>query len=295
MQIKQPLSLHGIGKRKNQEDSIYPNVERKTEGFASSEGFGNRLFIVCDGVGGMNKGEVASDLACREFAKSINTVGVAQSHTDSNIQIYLQAFEHTQNAFDKHIAENPETKGMATTLVAVHIHEQGLAVTHCGDSRFYHIRNEKILWQTDDHTVINELIKAGAMTEEEAKDSKRNKISRAIQGNVAQLSKVEKKQKVKPDIHFIKDIQKDDYLFLCSDGVSGSITDTELCDILSTQETNQEKMQTINTLCEANSADNYSAYLIQIDNIKIPKYVIKTKEKSFFTKIKSKFSNFVLK
>jgi len=255
--IKQPFSLNGIGKRKNQEDSIYPNIKRKTEAFAPSKGFGNRLFIVCDGVGGLNKGEIASSLACSEFAKAVQTL----PKFETLAKLYTEAFENTQNAFDKYIENNPETKGMATTLVAVHIHKQGLSVTHCGDSRFYHIRNGKILWQTEDHSVINELIKAGVMTEEEAKDSKRNKISRAIQGNNV--------KKTKPDIHFITDIKKEDYLFLCSDGVSGSITDTELCEILSGRETNQEKMQTINTLCDANSADNYSAYLIQVADVEI--------------------------
>ncbi|MEA3450723.1 MAG: protein phosphatase 2C domain-containing protein [Bacteroidota bacterium] len=277
IKIKQPFALHGIGKRKNQEDNIFPVINKADKN--------TTLFIVCDGVGGMNKGETASDLACREFSKNFKS-SVGHLNVAKEEQI-LQAFENTQNAFDKHIAENPKTKGMATTLVAVHIHEQGLTVTHCGDSRFYHIRNGKILWQTQDHSVINELIKAGVMTEDEAKNSKRNKISRAIQGN--------KLKKTKPDIHFITDIQKNDYLFLCSDGVSGSITDTELCEILSGKETNPEKMQTINTLCEANSADNYSAYLIQIEEVEseIPKHEIKISEKGFFDNVKSKINKLI--
>ena len=247
IQIKQPLSLHKLGKRKNQEDNIFPANNKADKN--------TNLFIVCDGVGGMNKGEIASELACKEFSKNILTL----PKFETLAKLYSQSFENTQNSFDKYISENSESKGMATTLVAVHIHEQGLTVTHCGDSRFYHIRNGKILWQTEDHTVINELIKASVMTAEEAKDSKRNKISRAIQGNNV--------KKTKLDIHFIKKLQKDDYLFLCSDGVSGSVTDTELCEILSTEETNKEKMEIINTLCDANSADNYSSYLIQISEI----------------------------
>ena len=286
IKIKQPLALNEIGKRKNQEDSIYPNL--KSKGFASSEGFGNRLFIVCDGVGGLNKGEVASKLACEKFAENFNISSKSLLPNRKNI---LEAFEHTQNAFNKYIEQDSEAKGMATTLVSVHIHKYGLSITHCGDSRFYHIRNGKILWQTQDHSVINELIKAGVMTEEEAKNSKRNKISRAIQGNNV--------KKTKPDIHFINNLQKDDYLFLCSDGVSGSITDIELCEILSTEESNQENIQTINTLYEANSADNYSAYLVQIDKIENENLKIENenqKEKltsGFLNNIKSRISNFI--
>ncbi len=268
IEIKQPLSLNGIGKRKNQEDSIFPPTTLIQSSLWKNY---TDLFVVCDGVGGQNKGEKASELACGTFFSNISANKVS---TQTSI---MQAFEKTQNAFDEYIAKNPESKGMATTLVAVHIHEKGLTVVHCGDSRFYHIRNGKILWQTEDHTVINELIKAGVMTEEEAKDSKRNKISRAIQGNNV--------KKTKPDIHFIKDIQKDDYLLLCSDGVSGSITDTELCDILSAEDTLLEKMQTINVLCEANSADNYSAYLIQIDDVQPSR-----NEVGFFNSLQSKIN-----
>ena len=115
----------------------------------------------------------------------------------------------------------------------------------------------------------------------------KNKISRAIQGNNV--------RKTKPDIHFIEDVQKNDYLFLCSDGVSGSIDDTELCGILSTVETLQEKMQIINTLGEANSSDNYSAYLIQIDSVESPKQITKTDTNGFFYSIKSKTSKFIKK
>ncbi len=268
IEIKQPLSLNGIGKRKNQEDSIFPPATLIQSSLWKNH---TDLFVVCDGVGGQNKGEIASELACGVF---FSNVPINKISTQTSIK---QAFEKTQNAFDEYIAKNPESKGMATTLVAVHIHEKGLTVIHCGDSRFYHIRNGKILWQTEDHTVINELIKAGVMTEEEAKDSNRNKISRAIQGN--------KTKETKPDIHFIKDIQKDDYLLLCSDGVSGSITDTELCDILSAEETNSEKIQTINILCEANSADNYSAYLIQIEDVQPSR-----NEVGFFNSLQSKIN-----
>ncbi len=275
MRIKQPLSLNEIGKRKNQEDSIYPAKNKAN--------INTNIFIVCDGVGGMNKGEIASELACNVFSE--NLLASVRSYSVSNEKNIMQAFENTQNAFDKHISENSETKGMATTLVSVQLHKQKLSVTHCGDSRFYHIRNGKILWQTEDHTMINELLKTGVITKEEAKESKNNKISRAIQGN--------KVKKTKPDIHFITDIQKDDYLFLCSDGVSGSITDTELCELLSGNDTNQEKIQTINTLCDANSADNYSAYLIQIESTQKIKHEIKITETGFFDNIKSKISNFI--
>lgn len=250
IRIKRPLFIHGLGQRKNQEDSIFPDPIKVS--------LKEKIFIVCDGVGGIDKGEVASDLASREFYKHLSSL--MQGVSLVTPEIIISAFEQTQNSFDKYIEKEPNSKGMATTLVSLVIDDNGITSVHCGDSRFYHIRNDKIIWLSEDHTVINELIKAGVMTEEEAKDSKRNKISRAIQGNSV--------RKTKPDIHKITDVQAGDYFLICSDGISGSITDEELCDTLSSEGSNEAKIDTINTLCEANSADNFTAFLLQIEDIK---------------------------
>ncbi len=144
MKLKTILSLYEKGKRKNQEDFIL--------------NYKNKLFIICDGVGGQKYGELASKLASEEFAKNINNLKLLQKN-----ELYAKSFENTQDAFDKHIAKYPETKEMATTMVALHFNEKNIAIMHCGDSRFYNIREGKILWQTEDHTIINELIKAGVL------------------------------------------------------------------------------------------------------------------------------------
>ncbi len=249
--INEIFALNELGQRENNEDSILPSKENVTTN--------ERLFIVCDGVGGLNKGEVASELASKAFKHGLELKRKEYKTEVSTEDVINDGFEHMQATIDSYIEENPEVRGMGTTLVAVDLHEQGLSVAHCGDSRFYHIREGKILWQTEDHSVLNELLKHGVITPEEAKESRNNKISRAIQGNLV--------KETEADIHFISDVAADDFLFLCSDGVSGSISDDELTDILSGVETTEEKMQTIETLCEANSKDNYSAFLIRIDAV----------------------------
>ncbi len=246
--LHQPLAIHGIGKRENQEDSILPELGKAD--------VSTRIFIVCDGVGGYDKGEVASNLAANEFNKQLNEFARDKIFSSETI---MQAFDATQNAFDLYFEKEPKTKGMATTLVSLLVDSEGVVSVHCGDSRLYHIRAGEILWQSIDHTVINELLKAEVITKEEAEDSKKNKISRAIQGSSV--------KRTKPDIHRITDIQPDDYFLLCSDGIHGSITDNELCDTLSSEQSNEEKIDVINTLCEANSADNFTAFLVQIKEV----------------------------
>ncbi len=260
--LHQPLAIHGIGKRENQEDSILPELGKAD--------VSTKIFIVCDGVGGHDKGEVASNLAANEFNKQLNEFAKENIFSTETI---MQAFDATQNAFDIYFEKEPKAKGMATTLVALLVDNDGIVSVHCGDSRLYHIRNGEILWQSFDHTVINELLKAGVITQEEADDSKKNRISRAIQGTSV--------KKTRPDVHRITDIQANDYFMLCSDGVHGSITDAELCDILSSEQDNEKNIAIINELCEANSADNFTAFLIQVKEVLLNKQEEKEKQRAF--------------
>jgi protein phosphatase len=245
--INKPLFLNEKGKRENNEDSIFPQPGKGTEV--------DKLFIVCDGVGGSTKGEVASRLACDSlsayFSKRQIQVGEAT---------IMEAFDFTQNQFDEYLLHETAARGMGTTLVMMQIHEHGLTVAHCGDSRFYHFRKNRIIWQTFDHSMTNELVRQGLISAEEAAlRPKSNRISRAIQGYSVHKSE--------PDIHFIDDVEPGDLFFLCSDGVWEAFSDAELTDVLSSVQTLNEKMEIIHQICEANSRDNFSAYLIEVDAV----------------------------
>ena len=243
-----PLFLNEKGKRENNEDSIFPLPGNGTAA--------DNLFIVCDGVGGAAKGEVASRLAC-----DLMSAYFSQHQTQTGEAAVLGAFDYTENQFDAYFQKEPAAKGMGTTLVMMLIHEVGLTVAHCGDSRFYHFRKNRIIWQTLDHTMVNELVREGIITPEEAAQRpKSNRIIRAIQGYSV--------QKTKPDIHFISQCEVGDIFFLCSDGVWETFSDSDLADILSSSQTLNEKMEIIHQICEANARDNFSAYLIEIEDIK---------------------------
>jgi protein phosphatase len=247
IRLNPPLFLNEKGKRENNEDSIFP-----MPGKVTAE---DRLFIVCDGVGGAAKGEVASRLACDSLSAYFS-----KHQKQADEAAILEAFDFTQNQFDDYLLKQPAAKGMGTTLVMMLVHELGLTVAHCGDSRFCHFRKNRIIWQTLDHNITNELVRQGVITAEEAASRpKTNRITRAIQGHTV--------QKTKPDIHFISDIEEGDLFFLCSDGILEAVSDADLTDILSSAQTLNEKMEIIHQICEANSRDNFSAYLIEVDAV----------------------------
>lgn len=248
IEIFTPGTIFCQGRRENMEDYLFP-----VQGEASEN---DELFIVCDGMGGHAKGEVASKLACETFA------GYLKPHLSEEIteRLLSDAFDHVQTTFDQFISGNPESKGMGTTVVFAILNSNGVAVLHCGDSRLYHFRKSELIWKTTDHTLVNEWLRQGLVTKNEAEHHpKSNVITRAIQGRNV--------HDVKPDLHFISDLRSDDYLLLCSDGIYSGVTDDQLNEILASGEADEAKLNHIKSLCEGNSRDNYSAYLIKVRDI----------------------------
>ena len=243
--IANALYFSEKGRRSNNEDCIFP--------FPGEPVIPENLFIVCDGVGGAEKGEVASHLACESMAKWF----AHNAPKSVNEALVLEAFAFTRQQFDAYLNDHPEAQSMGTTLVLVHFNEDGCTVAHCGDSRLYHIRGNRILWKTMDHTPVNEMLRRGTITPEEARNSPRTSIiSRAIQGRPHSVSH--------PETTILSDIQPEDCFLLCSDGVWECFSNNDLVSLLSASGSDEDKIQTIKTLCEADSRDNYSAWFIRI-------------------------------
>jgi serine/threonine protein phosphatase PrpC len=248
--LRQPIGMSERGKRANNEDSIYPLTAQQHD----------TLFIVCDGVGGAAKGNVASRLVCDTFAKIFQDIKISDAHF---IETCLLEVE---DVVEKYTSENPESAGMATTLTLAHFHENGVTVAHVGDSRIYQVRNGQIVYRSEDHSFVQDLVRTGIITPEEAATHpKRNVITRAVQG---------KQRPTKADVYVLQDIQADDYFFLCSDGILESVKDDVLSQILTNTSTNEERVEEIKRLCEARSRDNFSCYMIQIEqSTGSPEYV----------------------
>ena len=234
------------GKRENNEDSYFPNNEIKTDL--------NNLFLVCDGVGGHNKGEIASDLCCTQ----LNAYFSSNKIEVSNQAIIDDAIKFVEKKFDSYMKDNPETIDMASTITLLHLHSQGATVSHMGDSRVYQFRKGEILFRTKDHSLVQELYDQNIITEEEmATHSQRNRISRAMRGASA--------KSYKADTALLKDLQEGDIFFMCSDGVLESFTDNQLSEVFASDSDGLETLGArIVRKCAENSADNYTGYMIQL-------------------------------
>lgn len=249
MKIFQPQAMYQIGKRSNQEDAIFPKIGNATEN--------DRLFIVCDGMGGHESGEVASNSVCQSISSYLQDVNPDTFSTEDFKKALESAYDNL-DALDKD-SDNP--RKMGTTLTFLYLGNNSVIIAHIGDSRVYQLRRHKkgtvsIVHRTEDHSLVNDLIKAEIITEEEAKTHpRRNVITRAIQPNL---------ERCKATIFETKDVKNDDYFFLCSDGVLESIDDRILIRILESNASNEDKIEEIKKRCSENSKDNNSAYLIQI-------------------------------
>lgn len=249
IKIAQPLAIHQIGKRPNQEDSIYPLLNT-----ASTKDF---LFILCDGMGGHECGEVASGTVIQtisSFIKSRFTPTGLLSEA-----MLEEAIDAAYNALDEQ--DKDGTKKMGTTLTFLCFHRGGCTVAHIGDSRIYHIRpnTREILYRSRDHSLIYDLFEIGELTKDEMKTAKnKNVITRVIMAHQERRSKA--------DIVHITDIQEGDYFYLCSDGMLESMEDKRLLDIFGygIPDTEKRDMLIEDTV---DSNDNHSGIIIRIESI----------------------------
>ena len=181
------------------------------------------LNIVCDGMGGANAGNVASQLATQLFVDELNQ---SYSSLCTDIGDLLQNALRRVNrlVFEKSI-ESSELRGMGTTLVASVVVDNQVTVINVGDSRAYRISGSTITQITKDHSVVEELIDLGDITREEAKrHPSRNLITRAV--GTAPI--------VESDI-FRLAVQDGDAILLCSDGLSNVVSDEEMLAVVHTE------------------------------------------------------------
>ena len=242
--IKQVSYINSIGQRPQLEDSIYP-----PPGEATNE---DRLFMVCDGVGGESMGEEASRIACEEFASYF------RKNPPVKNRLSKEYIKGAQQVVLKKMAgyadEYPEAEKMSTTLTLAYLGENDISIAWCGDSRIYHLRGGKVIWRSTDHSLVANLVKHGEITEEEAsKHPQRNVITRSLSAS-GKPSEI--------DIYHINDLYDGDYIMLCTDGILEQIDDDILKGIL--QNENEDKIPLFMTCCQGKTRDNFSLYLLKL-------------------------------
>ena len=243
------------GPREKQEDSMFPPYRKVNES--------DRLFILCDGMGGHSAGEIASNTVCQSMSESI-----FKQCPDSEGKFSEDNFRQAlSDAFDGLDAkDNGSEKKMGTTLTFLKLHEDGCTIAHIGDSRVYHIRpgqnvdDTKILFQTIDHSLVNDLIRIGELTPEEAKYSKqKNVITRALQPHM--------ERRPKADIYHTNDIKQGDYFMLCSDGILEHMEDDNVKYIFSAKAGDDLKKVDMLIKATDHNRDNHSAIIVHIIDV----------------------------
>ena len=187
--------------------------------FLSEEPMGNlpNLFLVADGMGGHRAGDLAS-----EYTVSRVCEAVTKSMQKIPFQILKGAFQYANQKLIEKAGESPAYTGMGTTLVAVTVKEDGTVyAVNVGDSRLYKVGSgiEQI---TEDHSLVEEMVRMGEISKEEARNHpEKNIITRAI--GVSET--------VEPD-YFDTKLEKGECLLLCSDGLSNMLEDAQIKEIL---------------------------------------------------------------
>lgn len=244
------MSFSEIGRKDNQEDFLYPYPE--------SVRADQRFFILCDGMGGHEHGEVASQTVAEAMGKYLEKTDLSKVTTDD----FNAALAYAYDCLDEKDTDEDGGKKMGTTMTCVIFYDGGALVAHIGDSRVYHINPKTgIRHVTSDHSLVNDLLKSGNLTEEEAKNyPHKNIITRAMQPH--------QERRAKAEISLITDIEPGDYFFMCCDGVLEQLTNDRLCEILASKEmTHQKKLLTIHEECAGKTKDNYTCWLIPISNV----------------------------
>ena len=214
------------------------------------------IFALADGMGGHNKGEVASKLAVEnivEFLKE-NLLQSNNIKIDYIDDIIKQAYHSVNHIIYEKSISSLEFDGMGTTLVIAIIYKDNLYVANVGDSRCYLLNENGFNKITIDHSVVEELVKANIITKEEAKTHPgRNHITRAIGTD----------EMVIVDI-FKKELRKGNKILLTSDGLTGFVGDDIIKDILlKDDDVKNLAQELINTANDISGKDNISVVLIE--------------------------------
>jgi len=196
------------------------NVREKNEdSYYVSQIDNTKLFIVADGMGGHKGGEIASKSAINAIADYFKKYYVKWPKDNNSIKEFIKnAMKFANKEVYNKACSDCDLNGMGTTLTLLVIESGYYFIGHIGDSRAYLIRNNSIKQLTEDHSFVEELVKMGKITEEEARvHPQKNIITRAL-GIDEDI-----------DIDVISDkIFIDDIIFLCSDGLTNMLTDEQI-------------------------------------------------------------------
>lgn len=208
--------------------------------------------IVCDGMGGTEGGEIASAIAVDTILSQV-TNSYSPKMKDTAVERMLISALTAANMKIYDYSVNNNLQGMGTTVVAAILRNSSLTIAYAGDSRAYIVSDEKIEQITTDHTYLQELYRMEKITKEQMQtDPRKNIITRAlgVAGDV--------------DVDTIqKDLDKNDIVLLCSDGLSNCLSDQAILEICKTQPFDKLSDVLVNKANENGGTDNITVTVIR--------------------------------
>tara|TARA_B100000530_G_scaffold274732_1_gene187610 strand:+ start:736 stop:1506 length:771 start_codon:yes stop_codon:yes gene_type:complete len=240
-------------KRTNNEDNYLINDELN-------------LFVVCDGMGGHAGGEFASAIAVNTVEEVLTSIEIRPNAEDFEmdesagpVEVVREKLRYSIRLAGQRIyrraQEDSDYQGMGTTCLALMVDNGNAFMAHVGDSRGYLIRDGRIEQLTEDHSLVNERVRAGLLTEEEAKNHKlKNIITRSL-GFM---------EDVEIDLS-VRAVRRGDMFLLCSDGLSNLVEAEEMSDSALEFGPQGSARRMIETACERGGDDNITVIVVRID------------------------------
>ena len=217
---------------------------------------GSNVYIVADGVGGNNSGEVASRTAVENIAGFVNDNDIRSNTTPDEIFGFMtEAIACANTAIYTMGADQSRYKGMATTVVMAYLYHGDGYIVNLGDSRAYVFRDNEIRRITKDHTYVNELIDKGVITEDEAEVHKqKNVITRALGAE----------PDAEPDFYKVP-LNSGDILLLCTDGLYGEVGEEKILETLRAEmNMNDTCSELVDRAIESGGRDNITVICVRI-------------------------------
>jgi PPM family protein phosphatase len=227
---------------------------------------GSHLFVVADGMGGHAGGAEASALAVTAVETSLLSTlhwllalrSTAEERPDVDVLAELRtALQAADAKVCEEAARHPELAGMGTTLTVAYRYGSSLFIAHAGDSRCYLLRAGVLYRLTQDHTLVSEMVRKGVLeSEADARPSLRHIVTNVVGGP---------KEGVKVEVHRLT-LQAGDVILLCTDGLTGMLTDPEIGDVLNAYSDPREACENLVMLAnEAGGHDNITAVVARCE------------------------------
>lgn len=210
------------------------------------------VFLVCDGMGGHAAGQIASELTAKTF------IDVYLNHPSSETNVALAGAVGAANRFVLDVARAvPSRRGMGTTLSGLVLLQDRAFTVQVGDSRVYRLRAGEMAMLTHDHTYIEEAIRMGTMTAEEAeKHPYKHVLTRAVGTEDV----------VNPDIE-VHDSKPGDIYLLCSDGLLNHVGDDQIADVMRNNNPSEMAWKLVGMALLGGGSDNTTVVVVRVDEL----------------------------